>query len=63
MFDESLVDAAESGESAFPSNGNFSRKLALVGIIPNHFFSFSVRLEFARSWVRFPAGLRCVFFV
>ena len=24
MFDESLVDAAESGESAFPSNGNFS---------------------------------------
>ena len=24
VFDESLVDAAESGESAFPSNGNFS---------------------------------------
>ena len=24
MFDESLVDAAESGESAFPLNGNFS---------------------------------------
>ena len=21
-----------------------------------------MRLEFARSWVRFPAGLRCVFF-
>ena len=24
MFDKNLVDVAESGESAFPSNGNFS---------------------------------------
>ena len=39
----------------------FNRKLALVGIIPNqNLFSFSSDKD-RRPWVRFPAGLRCVF--
>ena len=37
----------------------FLRKLALVGIIPNQLFSFSSD----KDRRRFPAGLRCVFFV